>query len=314
VRIGVVREASAAPLLVAVAAGYFRSEGLDPKLVFFESDAAISAAVASGKVDFGLAALSPPFYSFAAAHELKSIASRSSDQTGFPLYALLVSGKARAAGLTGVRGLAHARIGTAGAETAANYALFSIAARFSLAFAAIKTVPLKSPAGEIRALARGEIDAALLPYPVALHAVSTGQSLLLPSNFTRWQQGVVFTGAATIAAKRDFVARFVRAYQRGTAEYHLNFLEYDDGGDFIPGPHYDDYLRMIARELHLSPDLLSRTKSYCDRRANLDAADIEKQVRFWQDRGRLDKRITAADLVDLSFIGEEIASPQPSVR
>jgi len=50
---------------------------------------------------------------------------------------------------------------------------------------------------------------------------------------------------------------------------------------------------------------LAVTKTYCDRRANLDVADIEKQVRFWQDRARLSTSIAAADLLDLSFIGDE---------
>ena len=56
--------------------------------------------------------------------------------------------------------------------------------------------------------------------------------------------------------------------------------------------------------------MLAVTKTYCDRRANLDVADIEKQVRFWQDQGRLSKSIAAADLLDLSFIGEEAVTPQ----
>jgi hypothetical protein len=37
-------------------------------------------------------------------------------------------------------------------------------------------------------------------------------------------------------------------------------------------------------------------------------------VRFWQDRGQLDKRIAAADLLDLSFIGEETIAAQPERR
>ena len=42
----------------------------------------------------------------------------------------------------------------------------------------------------------------------------------------------------------------------------------------------------------------------------LDVADIKKQVQFWQDQGRLDKRIVADDLLDVSFIGEETIAPQ----
>ena len=72
------------------------------------------------------------------------------------------------------------------------------------------------------------------------------------------------------------------AYQRGTAAYHMNFLEYDDAGDFIPGPRYDDYLHAIAREVHLAPDLLAKTKTYCDRRANLDEACLPMLRRFPQ--------------------------------
>jgi NitT/TauT family transport system substrate-binding protein len=312
VRIGLTREASAAPLLVAIAAGYLEAEGLDPQLTYFASDSLVSAAVAAAKIDIGMTSLSAPFYRYAAAHDLKMIASRSSDQTGFPMYALLISGKAHAAGLSGVRGLTHRRIGVADAESGSSYALFSIASRFGLDFGSIKTAALKSTAGELGALSRGEIDAALLPYAATIHAARPGQSLLLLSDLAAWQQGVVFTTATTIATRRDLTARFMRAYQRGTADYQFNFLAYDDAGDFIPGPHYDEYLHLIARQLRIPPDLLAVTKTYCDRRANLDAADIEKQIRFWQEQRRLDRRIAAADLMDLSFIGEETIAPQSS--
>jgi NitT/TauT family transport system substrate-binding protein len=309
VRIGLTREASVAPLLVAIEAGYFKSAGLNPLLVFFDSDTTVSAAVASGKAEIGMAALSATFYRYAAAHRLKIVASRSSDQTGFPLYALLISRKAHAAGFSGVRGLVHARIGVADADLGEYYGLYSIASRFDLDSRSIITTAFKSPAGELSALARGDIEAVILPIATALHAERKGRSLMRLSDFAEWQQGVVFTSAQTIATNRTLMEKFMRAYQRGTAEYALNFLNYDDGGDFIPGSHYDQYLRMIARQVHVSSDTLARTKTYCDRRANLDVADIEKQVQFWKNRGRIDKGIAAADLLDLSFIGEDLASP-----
>jgi hypothetical protein len=48
----------------------------------------------------------------------------------------------------------------------------------------------------------------------------------------------VFATADAINAKRDLLQRFIQAYQHGTSDYQLNFLNYDDGGDFIPGPEY----------------------------------------------------------------------------
>jgi NitT/TauT family transport system substrate-binding protein len=308
VRIALTREASIAPLLIAVDAGFFKSAGLNPQLAFFDSDSSVSAAVASGKADIGMAALSARFYRHAAAHHLKIIASRSSDQTRFPMYAFLIGKEAHAAGFSGVRGLVDARIGFADADSGEYYGLYSIASRFSLDSGSIKTTAFKSPAGELSALARGSIDAAILPIATALRAARKGRALLPLSNFAQWQQGVVFSGAQTIATNRPLMENFMRAYQRGTAEYALNFLSYDDGGDFIPGSHYDQYLVMIARQVLVPSDTLARTKTYCDRRANLDVADIEKQVQFWQNRGRIDKGIVAADLLDLSFIGEESAA------
>jgi len=310
-RIGLTREASAAPLFVAIAAGYFTAEGLDPQIISVKTDFAVPEAVASAKVDIGMASLSASFYNYAAAHGLKMIASRSSDQTGFPMYALVVSRKAYASGFTGVRGLSDGRIGVASADSGSYYALFKIASRFGLNQDSIKTVPLKSPAGELGALSRGDIDAALLPFATALH-FAQGRKILPLSDFAQWQQGVVFTTARNITARRNLIDRFMRAYQRATADYQLNFLSYDDGGDFIPGPNYNRYLELIAREMQISSGLLAVTKTYCDRRANLDAADIANQVRFWQDHGQLGKSVAPADLLDLSFIGEETITPQSS--
>ena len=309
VRIALTREASAAPLFVAVSSGYFKAEGLDPRVTFLNAGPSVYAAVASGNADIGLVSLSAPFYSYAAGHGLKIIASRSSDQTGFPIHVLLVSRKAQTAGFSGVRGLAHARIGITDTDSETYYALFNIASRFGLDPGSIKIVSLKSPAGELRALSHDEIAAAVLPFATALQSANKGGRLLPLSDFAEWQQGVVFATAKNIAANRNLIERFVRAYQRGAADYQLNFLHYDDGGDFIPGPNYDRYLDAISREVGISPAMLAITKTYCDRRANLDQADIKKQVQFWQDQGRLDKNIAAADLLDLSFIGEETIAP-----
>jgi NitT/TauT family transport system substrate-binding protein len=303
------REASAAPFFLGLDAGYFKAEGFDPQLTFLKTDAAVLAAVASGKADIGMAALSAAFYGYAASHSLKIIASRSSERTGFPMSALLISRRAHAARLSGVRVLPNARIGITGADSGAYYGLFSIASRFKLDSGSIKTISFKTRASELGALARGDIDAALVPFTTGLHFANGGRSLLRLSDFAQWQEGVVFTRAEIIATRRSLIERFMRAYQQGTADYQLNFLSYDDAGDFIPGPRYDRYLKVIAHQAQISSDLLASTKTYCDRRANLDVADIEKQVRFWQDQGRVDEGIAASELVDTSFIGEENPPP-----
>ena len=305
VRIGLTRDASTAAVLIAIDAGYFKMAGLDPKLVVLANDAQVSAAAASGKVDIGMAALSAAFFRDAAANHLKIIASRSSDRTGFPMYALLVSQRAHAAGLSGVRGLMNARIGVAGADSSEYYGLLSIPSRFNLDPGSLRTVVLKSTDAELKALAHGDIDAALVPYPTAAQSATKGRSVFRLSDFAQWQEGVVFSAAKSIASRRSLIEGFMRAYQHGAADYAINFLNYDDGGDFIPGPQYDRYLQLIARQVNIAPESLAATKTYNDRRANLDAADVRKQVQFWKEHGKLGDGISADEILDLSFIGEE---------
>lgn len=303
VRIGLAPQASSGPLYIAVAEGYFQAEGLEPQLRFLDSDALVPAAAVSGKVDFGAASLTASFYNYAADHGIRLLASQVSDQTGFPMYALLISKKAHGAGFRSVNDLPHKRIGMTTADSGAHYSLVSVATRFKIDTGDMKLVWLQTPAREVSALSRGDIDAAVLPYVTALQSVRKGDALLRLSDFALSQQGVVFTTAQAIQARRSLVEKFVRAYQRGTAEYHLNFLQYDDAGDFIPGPHYAEYLELIAREAHVSPGVLAMTKTYCDRLANLNVADIDRQVKFWQREGRLDQGVATAGLLDLSFIG-----------
>jgi ABC-type nitrate/sulfonate/bicarbonate transport system substrate-binding protein len=308
-RIALTRDAGTAPLLIAAERHDFEAEGIAPRLILLPSDAAVTAAVADGRAEIGLAATSAPFFAAAAGHGLKIIASRDSDQTSFPIAVLLIGAKARSAGHTGLNVLAGGRIGIPAAQSGATYAVFEAAERFRIAAQSVQTLSFGTNGQALAALRRGAVDAVLLPYADAAQAAGKQERILRLSDYAQWQQGVVFAAAGTLAARHDAVQRFMRGYQRGTAEYQLNFLHYDDGGDFIEGPRTQEDLALLAHRLGLAPGLLAATKRYCDRRGNPDAADLGQQINFWQERGRLDKGIKPADLLDLSFIGEEMAAP-----
>jgi hypothetical protein len=279
VRIGLVRTANAGPLHVAIEAGFFAEAGLEPKLEYLASDAAVSAAVEQGRVDIGFAALSAPFYRAAAAHGFKLIASQATDQSHFPLYAFLIGKRAHEAGFAGVHDLPRKKIALRDPESGLRYALHRITERFRL-----------EPATPVWTK---EADAALLPYPEALRKKRDGFLLRL-SDLAQWQQSAAFIKVGTDAEA------FLKAYRRGATEYSTNFLQYDDGGDFIPGPHHAAYLAVIARESKVSPEWLDATKAYCDPHANLDVEDIARQVKFWQSLGKLDPGVTAAQLIATS--------------
>ena len=310
VRIGLTHTPGAGPLFIAAAGRYFADEGLDARLEFLASDALVEAGVASGDLDIGLAELDAPFFAYAARHRLVLLASEFSDQTGYPANALLIGKKAHHAGFRTARDLPNRRIGLTVAGTGVHYSLQRIAVRYRIDPGSIGRVWLNTHAGEVAALSRGNIDAAILPFAMAvtLRQAGTGASIIRLSDLNQWQEAALFARSRTIDAKRPAIAAFIRAYQRGATEYDLTFQQRGDEGDVLPGPHYADYLTLIGRQAKLSPSLLERTLRYCDRLARLDVTDIGRQLEFWQDQGFVDKRIAPADLLDLSFIDQHIMS------
>src|SRR5215469_9956299 len=63
IRIGYVGTSLASvPIVVAAGKGFFAAQGLDTKLMPFESSQPIALAIASGDADFGTTGLSEPFF------------------------------------------------------------------------------------------------------------------------------------------------------------------------------------------------------------------------------------------------------------
>jgi NitT/TauT family transport system substrate-binding protein len=310
VRIGLARTASSGPIYIAISSGYFASEGLEPQLTFFPSDALVTAALVSGKLDFGASSLDAEFFVFAKKHSLRTILAQEGDQPGYPGNALVVTQKAYDAGARDWKGLAGKRIGVPFATSGSRYALAQMFAKYSLE--APKVTPVRSQISDvlIAALMRGRIDAAMIPAAPAQQLVSQGKGKILRwiGDDMPWQEAVVVTRAETIAGRRAFVEKFVRAYQRASADYDLAFLQHDDGSDVIAGPHFDEYLGVIAKYTEIPPARLQRQLPWIDRLARINVTDVERQVQFWQGAGLVDKSISANDLLDLSFLPEHIGT------
>ncbi len=308
IRIGVTHDIAAASLFIAAANGYFKDEGLDAEITFFDSDALVQDAAAAGAIDVGATKLDAPFFDFAAQHHFKIIASEVSNQTRFPATALLISKKAFDAGLHSVRDFPHRRIGMEAQGSGTRYGLARIAARFGFDAREIQLTSLDTPAREIEALSRDEVDAVALPYIMALQQGSSSKGALIMrlSDFAEWQEGVIFTRGEAIASKRAMIESFMRAYRRGVAEYDLTFQQRDDDGEILAGAHFTDELALIAGQAALPPALVQNALPYCDRLARLDITDIENQITFWRGEDMIGKEIAADDLLDLSFIGDHI--------
>ena len=85
VRIGFVGTSLASvPIVVAAAKGFFAAQGLDTKLMPFESSLPSALAIASGDADFGTTGLSEPFFVLGHQGSLKIIGGDRVEHQGFP--------------------------------------------------------------------------------------------------------------------------------------------------------------------------------------------------------------------------------------
>jgi NitT/TauT family transport system substrate-binding protein len=94
-KVGVLRLSSAAPVFIAQDKGYFRDEGLDIELKFFDAAQPVAVATTSGDVDFGITAFTAGLYNLAGKGALKVIGGMSRERAGYPLIGYFASNKAQ---------------------------------------------------------------------------------------------------------------------------------------------------------------------------------------------------------------------------
>ena len=70
IKVGLSRLLGYPAVPIGIERGYFKAQGLDVEMVFFDSAQPISVGVASGDIDFGVSGMSAGFYNLAAQGQL----------------------------------------------------------------------------------------------------------------------------------------------------------------------------------------------------------------------------------------------------
>jgi len=99
VKIGVVHSMGGAPLYVAQDMGFYKDEGLDAEIIWFDAAQPVAVAAASGDVDFGSTGMTAAFFNLAAQGTLKIIGAGTWERKGFQSIGFMVSNQAYAAGV-----------------------------------------------------------------------------------------------------------------------------------------------------------------------------------------------------------------------
>ena len=304
--IAALRFVSSSPIFIAKERGYFDAEGLDVEIKFFEAAQPIAVATAGGDTDLGITGFTGGFYNLAGKGAVKVIAAQSREEPGYDFVAYVVNAKAYDAGFKSVTQFPGKTVGITTVGSTFHYNLGKLAEKRGFKLEDVQLKPLQSIPKVMAALKGAQVDAVLLPAnnAYALEKEGAGRIIGWVHQETPWQLGGLFANTKAIETRREAVAKFVRAYQKATADYAEAMLQRDASGKRVFGEKADALIEIIQKyvEPKPSPEQVKGSASYIDPQGRLLVGDIYSQVRWYQANGMVDKSVEPAKILDLGFV------------
>ena len=127
------------------------------------------------------------------------------------------------------------------------------------------------------------------------------------SELDEQQLGALFVSKKMLETRRAAVEKFVNAYRRGAADYAAALLRKERIRNGFPTSSRRKrrqrsrvmFIRTVATDAAATVELGAY---YIDPQAQLDLADIERQVAWYKSQGLIDKAVNARAVVDASFV------------
>lgn len=301
--LGALSFTSHAGTFVAAERGYFTEAGMDVEIRFFEAAQPMAVAMASGDVDYAVAAISGGLVSLADKGAVKVIGGALSEEQGIDGQKILVSDAAFQAGITTPAMLDGKRYGisTAGSSFQYQGAKMAAAEGISLEF-----VPLQKVGAIIGALKSGQIDAWSIVPHIAKPLAGSGAVHIIGDVATYlpdYQVTTLCASAKNAADERQMTQDYIAAYSKGVADYNAAMIARtggDDGEaamvDLLHKYVYTDRPREKA-----APSIINGTMRI-NEGGKLNLASVRDQLEWFQSEDLVSKDTTLETLVDTSYV------------
>src|SRR5699024_7830289 len=132
-------------------------------------------------------------------------------------------------GLTSVEDLPGHSFALSTTGSSFHYMIGQIADKLGFGLDDMTLRPMQSVGNMIGALRSNQIDSLIIVPHIAKPLIKSGNAHLLGwvSDYAPYQVGGLFTSTANVEDRADVVRRFVKAYQRGVADYRQAFMAGD---------------------------------------------------------------------------------------
>ena len=300
---------SSSPLFIAQEKGYFTDQGLDVDLKFFRAAQPVAVAIASQDADFGVTAFTAGFYNLASKGALKVIGAQLHEVKGFPGSAILASNKAYDAGLTSVEQLPGHSFAMSQVGSSFHYMIGQVAEKAGFGLDTMTLKPLQSVGNMIGALKSGQVDSMIIVPHIAKPLANAEAAKIIGwvADYAPYQVGGLFTSTKNVTTRRPVVEGFVKAYQKGIADYRAAFIEGQKNQQEILGLIH----KYVYKDQPASKALakIKNGAMYIEKDGRLDVADVYRQIAWYKQHRLVDAAADPATIVDTSFI-EPLTLPE----
>lgn len=303
IRVGYVGTSLASlPIVVAAGKGFFAAQGLDAKLMPFESSQPIALAIASGDADFGTTGLSEPFFVLGHQGALTIIGGDTVEHKGFHGLGFVASNQAYAAGLTNVAKLGGHSVGITQPGSPLEYSMALVLDKYGIDLKTVRVMGLQSNSNVASALTGNQVDAAIMSSANLYAVVNRGGAQAIG-----WLDdevhGADVSGTVTstkLANDRpETVQRFLAAFRLGAQAWDAAFL--DAQGNRADQPNAAEMIALVAKGLGQPEEVVRRGLSYVDPEARIAVADLQRMLDWYEARGLQKFHVDATALIDRRY-------------
>ncbi len=301
-KIGTAKIAATGPIYIAQEKGYFAAEGLTVEVNYLEVAPNIAVAVVAGDIDIGDSAFSAAFFNLAGQGALKIVGGQARDVPSFKIFAVVESNKAYAAGLKSFKQLGGRTVGNTQTGSVLQYSLSLIVAKYDVAIDSLRFLALQSLPNVVTAVTGGQADVAVITGFLAVPAVARGDMKLLgwTGSEVSYQAGGLYVAAKTADTKPQTIEAFLRAFRKGSQDYHDAFAGPDETRQ--DGPTAAEIAAIIGKNTGQSIEDVKRTASYDDPGARLDVKDVLRQVAWYKAQGMIKGDIDGNAAIDRRYV------------
>ena len=302
VSIGLLRLTSSAPLFIGIEKGFFKDEGIDLQVEWFDAAHPIAVATASNKVDVGATGITASLYNMiASGQKLTIVADKGREEKGYPSSSLVVRKALFDEGVTKLEDLKGKKIGITQKGSTFQYMIGRMLEAKGMTVDDVEIVPLGKLGSIMASLEGNQIDAAILnePNPTKAEKAGYGKVILPVADVIEYQTSGIFY-SPEMNKNQELGTKFMKAYIKSCNYYYDAVLVKKDGKE-APGKNYEEVIQIIAKYTNMPVEDIKLGIPYIDRDGKLLASDIDTQIKWYSKHKLLEKPVESKDAVNMSF-------------